>query len=239
MKRGLTAALLLSLAMVPATAQARDRDHRGGVGMSGLNANPTSLIAAEIALSQLARDKGQWKAMRDTAAPDAELLAPDPVDAEDWLKHRQPPPATRKWEPQTVWMSCDGSIGVVEGSWSQGKATGRFASVWQRQKKGDYKWLLRQDIAGKAPPAAASDMLSAIVAECPPRPAKPAGQERERSREVVVARADPLAGSSKDGTLTWRSGGNQSDAHRLVVQIRKNGSMETVLGAGPGIQPDG
>jgi len=200
--------------------------------MRGLNANPTALIAAEIALSQLAGEKGQWTAMRDTAAPGAEVFAPAPVNALEWLKRQENPPVATKWEPQAVWMSCDGSIGVVEGSWSQGEASGRFASVWQRQEKGEYKWLLHQDGADQAARTAPPDMLSAIVADCPARPARQAGGEQDSKRVgQAPAPVDALAGYSADKTLYWRSADDPSGQRRLLVGISKDGTMETVLGA--------
>jgi hypothetical protein len=227
------APVLFGVLLAAATlAQAQDRglprgertDRVPARSRTALNANPTAVIAAEIALGQLAREKGEGKAMRETAAPQAVMFAPEPVAAADWLKRQDDPPVAAKWEPEAAWMSCDGSIGVVEGSWTRGEATGRFASVWQRQEKGEYQWLLHQDGGDQAKRSEAPDMLSAIVADCPARPAR-----RNRAGDEA-APVDPLAGQSDDATLSWKSGNDASGRRCLLVRIAKDGVMKTVLG---------
>ncbi|MDG2003463.1 MAG: hypothetical protein P8J20_09045 [Novosphingobium sp.] len=241
MNRSLTAALSLLAALAPA-AQAQDRGLPRGErvdrvpardGMS-FRASPSAVISAEIALSQLARKKGQWKAMRDTAAPEAVMFRPEPVNAQAWLKRQGGKPVATKWDPQAAWMSCDGSIGVVQGTWSQGEADGHFASVWRRHEKGGYKWLLRlkgvEQSAATVPP----DMLSAIVADCAPRKKRPRTQPPDPKRKKEKVEPPPinaLIDFSVDKTLYWRSVTNASGARRLLVRIRKDGTMQVVLGA--------
>ncbi|MFM5895161.1 MAG: hypothetical protein ACKOQM_12130, partial [Novosphingobium sp.] len=124
-----------ALLAVPAAAQRReDRDARNGNG----NANPSAVIAAEIAFAQLAQAKGQWTAFKETAAPDAVLFTPAMVLAQAWLRNRPNPAHAVAWQPHQVWSSCDGSLMVTTGAWQNAGKTGWFTTVWQRQNKGGY-----------------------------------------------------------------------------------------------------
>ena len=241
------AALLLALAPCTTLAQPSGppgggkRDGGGPPG-GGSYANPSALIAAEIGLNQQIRDEGQWKAYRKTAAEGAELLAPDRIPVEQWLKdHKKNTPGTAESEPYGAWMSCDGSFGVVEGGWTKGDTSGHYAAVWQRQKDGGYKWLIRQAV-GREGPVSAPDMLSAMVAECvrPKQGARPNSDgppqgDRSRKRKPepeAAAPVNPESDYSRDHTLFWRSGRDEAGTPWLLVKIRKDGEMQTVLGNG-------
>ena len=63
MRNLLVAATMLAMIAGGAVA-ARERNRP-------LAANPSGFIAAEIAFSRLAQEKGQWTAFRETAAPEA------------------------------------------------------------------------------------------------------------------------------------------------------------------------
>ena len=84
-----------------------------------LSANPSAVVAAEIAFNRLAQEKGQWTAFRETAAKDAVMFVPQMANAQAWLKGRKDPPASVKWQPEKVLMSCNGSIGVTTGPWQR------------------------------------------------------------------------------------------------------------------------
>lgn len=219
--------------MAVGCASAQDRDIRPRRAY----ANPSALIAAEIGLHQLAEKKGLWKAYREEAAPGAELLVPDPVPAEPWLKGRAEPAELPGWQPYAAWISCDGSYGAVEGGWTEGGLSGLYAAIWQRQEDGSYKWLMRQRI-GQDRPVSAPDMLSAHVAECPPRrkaegtqPAPPAREKPGRGKnDKAVIAANAESDYSTDRTLYWRSGKDAAGTPWLLVAIRQNGTMQTVLG---------
>ena len=167
----------------------------GGDGLDrrGLRptANPSAVIAAELAFASLAQTKGQWTAFKDTSTGDAVMFVPQAVRAQDWLGGKPNPPVAVKWQPHQVWSSCDGSIGVTRGAWQGPQATGYFTTVWQRQRNGTYKWVLDQG-EPLAMPLDAPEMISAKVAECKPRPAPVAGLQ-----------ADRRTGQSDDGTLRW------------------------------------
>lgn len=245
MKRLIPLALLALAATVPAHAE---RAPRGGM-MRPL-ANPSALIAAEMAFARAAQDKGQWTAFAETAAPEAEMFEPRRVVALEWLKKRANPPVAVKWQAHAAWMACDGSAGVTRGAWAgEGSATGWFTTVWQRQKKGDYKWLLDQG-GPSASPIAAPDFLEGKVADCPARPepkgddAPPPAPERRPAKgapEMLPPLAGPLPalaapagadakdGRSRDGTLAWRSVVLPDGARDFTVWMWKDGAMAQVV----------
>ena len=128
-------------------------------------AAPT-VFDAERAFAQMAQDKGQWTAFRATAAPDAVMFDPQPVNAHDFMKDFIDPPKAMTWAPTQAWVSCDGSLAVDTGNWRRPDgATGYFTTVWKRQADGGWKWIYdggRPSTSGWAAPAA----LIAYTASC-------------------------------------------------------------------------
>ncbi|MFC0590127.1 hypothetical protein ACFFF7_11930 [Novosphingobium aquiterrae] len=217
MKRALLGLVAASIALSPALA--RDRDPGRGY------ANPSAVIAAEIAFAKLAAEKGQWTAFRATATKDAVMFEPHMVLAQDWLKTRIDPPKSVAWQPHQVWSSCDGSYAVTRGAWQREGSTGYFTTVWQRQKDGKYKWIMDQGDALPFP-MDAPEMIMAKVADCPPgyrgKSPKPA--------KVPPAPFDPAlrAGKSDDGTLTWTATVAPDNARRFIVTMVSAGQPVTV-----------
>jgi hypothetical protein len=126
MRRLLAAALALTLAGCGGSPdEFRNRP---------LAANPSAFIAAEIRFAQLAQEKGQWTAFRETAHPDAVMFVPERVRAQDWLKSQTDPAEAVKWQPHAVYVSCDGNSGATTGAWQKGSANGYFTTVWARDK---------------------------------------------------------------------------------------------------------
>ena len=225
MKRLLIAAVALAMGSGAAAQNRRGQDRNS-------YANPSAVIAAEIAFAQLAQEKGQWTAFAATAAPDAVMFAPKMVYAQVWLKGRANPANAVKWQPHEVWSSCDGSLVLSHGAWQGGKATGYFTTLWQRQKDGNYKWIVDFGDALKEA-LAAPEMLAAHVADCPERPrgkppmkfaAKPKG--KEALPPLNTARR---SGKSDDGTLTWVVTAEPDGARNLSVDWTKDGAVTPVL----------
>ena len=177
-------------------------------------ANPSAVIAAELAFAQLAQDKGQWTAFAQTATGDAVMFVPQPIQAQAFLKGRANPAVAVKWQPHQVWSSCDGSIGVTRGAWQGPKASGYFTTVWQRQKNGSYQWVLDQ---GTDLPMAldAPEMIAAKVAECRPLP-PPAVAASAVAAEMA---GDRESGTSSDATLKWDTAVATDCSRRFVVQL--------------------
>jgi len=192
-------------------------------------ADPADVITAEIAFARLAREKGHWSADRATAAADAVMFVPQRVRAAEWLHGRRDPPVPARWQPHEVWMSCDGSFALADGTWQQGTDHGWFASIWQRQKRGGYKWVL-QDGDRTKDADAASDTISAHVADCP-KPAdkakiavwnKPNAPGPDTTSERLTR------ANSADMTLHWETGDTPDGAHNLSVWMWKDGDMQQV-----------
>lgn len=166
----------------------RERDFR--------RANPSKVVAAELAFARAAQDKGQWTAFAEFATDDAVMFVPEAVVAQAWLKGRANPPQAVRWQPHKVWSSCDGSLAVTRGAWQRPDGSaGYFTTVWQRQKDGEYLWVMDQGDA-LAEPLEAPDMIGATSADCGTRPSQ--------APAIVNDATDTVrSGEAGDGTLHW------------------------------------
>jgi len=213
--------------------------------------NPSALIAAEVAFARLARERGQWTAFAATAAATAEMFVPQRTLAKVWLKGRANPAQSVQWQPHAAWISCDGSAGATLGAFQDGAAAGGqgwFSTLWQRQKKGDYKWVLDQ--GGDLPaPLPAPEFLAGKVADCPVHadrgPAAEGMSEARPQRRAELPLQRPLAGpipalaapagsdskdgQSDDGTMAWRSTVMPGGSRAWTVWLWQNGKMTEVL----------
>jgi hypothetical protein len=107
--------------------------------------NPTVILALDIAQNRLAQDKDAYAALGETAAKNAVIFVPEPVEAKPWLKAQSPLKNT-SWQPHRVFMSCDGKTGVTTGAIKWGNVDGYYTTVWQFFQKpdgtGDWRWVL-------------------------------------------------------------------------------------------------
>ena len=212
MKRLAAIALVAALA---ACASPRDRtDLRP-------TANPSAVIAAEMAFARAAQEKGQWTAFRQYATRDAVMFVPGPVNAQDWLRRQADPAEAVKWQPYQVWSSCDGSFVVgTGGATYPGGAQSNFLTVWQKQSDGEYRWVLDQGLPHSERPFAA-DTIGAAVADCPA--SRPGGRIEARRGE------NWRSGVSNDRTLEWDTQ-LDADCSRLVtVRMMQDGQLEEVF----------
>ena len=177
-------------------------------------AQPSAIVAAEIAFARAAREQGQWTAFRQFAAPGALLHgAKGPFPIEPWLATQTDPPEAVQWEPRAVVISCDGALAVSQGRYRdpQGKV-GNFVTVWERQGNGEYRYVFDAggDDVPQPPPrpkvedgdivVTSLDAVLGMVASCPrggseipPPPAIPVGEDGKTDARL-----------SRDGTLRWR-----------------------------------
>lgn len=189
-------------------------------------ANPSAVIAAEIAFNRLAQDKGQWTAFRQTAAKDAVMFVPQPTSAQGWLKGKVDPAHSVKWQPHKAFMSCDGKTGVTTGAaqWPDGQS-GYFTTVWQwfergSQGDGEWKWVLDHgDLI--ATPRASAEMIETKVASC-------------KGKAPAALNAPPVGaqmkmGFSRDQSLNWTWVVNPDGARTLNVQIWNGETSEVVI----------
>ena len=188
-----------------------------------LSANPSAVIAAELAFAQLAQAKGQWTAFRETSTEAATMFDPQPVNAHAFLKGKANPPSAVKWQPQAVWMSCDGIIGITKGAWQGAGQVGYFTTVWQRQSDGAYKWILDQgDTLREASPE--PEMIAARVADCPKRGSPQPPPQVASVRPGLTV----LAGASPDGTLVWETTVEPDGARNFSAALWHGGELEDV-----------
>jgi hypothetical protein len=199
------------------------------------SANPSALIAAEIAFNRLAAEKGQWTAFRETAAKEATMFVPDAVDAQSWLKGRANPAKSVSWQPYKVFMSCDGKTGVTTGAWQRPDGTvGYFTTVWQWQEKGkpdpklppnaltegEWKWVV--DHGDTLPsPFIIPEMIETKVASCKGRGGAPITAPAEGAKMKM--------GLSRDQSLNYSWVVNPDMSRTIEVNLWNGSGFDTVL----------
>lgn len=209
---GLALALLLAappILVQPVLAQPGPGGPGGPERMRRSYADPSAVIAADLGLSRIAREKGQWHALRDAAGPGAVVFAPRPFDAQAWLK-RRPESAPTRWQPRAVWISCDGGHAVSRGQWTRDGESGDYIAVWERQKKGEWKWLVH-DEGPAADLGEAPEMIAGRVAEC-------SGLPRRRPLDEMAMR-DAADALSDDRSLKWTVEVGSDCARTLSVAV--------------------
>ncbi len=250
-------ALLAGMAGAGAQAQLQLNPSFGGRDRFLSSADPSSIVAAEIAFAQLARKEGQWTGFRKTSDADAVMFVPGVVNAQSWLRKQKDPAQSVVWAPERIFVSCDASYAVSLGraAWPDGRKS-RFVTLWRRQANGSYKWMLDWGSNAPAPEGVDEAMVDGKVADCPARQAQgvsppvtgetPAQSEQREWREGAgrhkrpkppkyeVARiADPPPaigeGQSRDGTLHWQWTTAAQGARTLKVTVRYGGKLETVV----------
>jgi hypothetical protein len=116
-----------------------------------LAAAPAQSVAdAERAFAAAAQANGQWAAFRATAAPDAILWAPGPVNAQRFLATQPEPAVMLSWRPAHTLTSCDGTLAYSTGPFTRGGESGSFGTIWRRGADG-WRWLYDNGHDGGAP----------------------------------------------------------------------------------------
>jgi hypothetical protein len=200
-----------------------------------VRADPSRIIATELAFARAAQEKGQWTAFAQYATSDAIMFVPQPVDARAWLRRQQNPPQAVRWQPHQVWSSCDGSLAVTRGAWQRPDgSSGSYTTVWSRQRNEDYKWVMDQRDAS-AEPLSDPEMIQASVAECTPASttrARPRALPRATVRDQSCIAGGCSGGAvSADGSLAYEYSVAPSGNREIIVQLRQDGAMREVLRA--------
>lgn len=215
-------------------------------------ANPSALIAADIATTHAIERKGPGEGQAQTMAEGAQILLPPRQAAETTLRAKTLGPAHLR-QPDAAWIGCDGSYGVTRGHWTGGESGGWYATVWQRQrKKGNYLWSLTLE-APAALRGEADEFLIGLVADCParpdpagdggpvaaggPPPAKPDKNAPPVQRPLAgplppsdaPAGSDMVQGQSNDGTLAWRAAVLPDGARAFRAWLWKDGKMSEIV----------
>ncbi|WP_374407637.1 hypothetical protein [Pelagerythrobacter sp.] len=189
-------------------------------------ANPSAVVAAELAFAREAREEGQWTAFREFSTGDAVMFVPEAVNAREWLSGRADPPQPVQWQPHEVWASCDGSLSVTRGAWQRPDgSTGYFTTVWERQgRAGDnekYRWVLDQGDA-LAEPLARPDIIQTQVADC-------GGDGLPATAAPGANTATQGGGMSRDRTLAYAWTVAPDLSRTLAVTMLIGGAAEEVL----------
>lgn len=205
-------------------------------------AQPSRIVATEIAWGRAAREQGQWTAFEAFAAPGALMHGPDgPFVAAPWLAAQKNPDEAVRWRPRIVWMSCDAKMAVSEGRFRDPAGiVGSYMTAWARQADGSYKWSY--DVAApdnpQPPPRAdlpddeefdivvqALEAIKGRVADCP-NGEEPVGPI-EPWTGAVGSRGDDSV--SPDRTLRWSWFHEAPGIRAVKVAYWKDGAWETVL----------
>lgn len=204
-------------------------------------AQPSTIVATEIAYAKAAVRDGQWSAAADFAASGARLhIDEGPVDAATWLRGRTNPAIAKGWATRSVVMSCDGSVAATQGRFKDADGfVGTYLAIWLRQNDGTYRWVY--DVSGRDNPqpipevpeelpegaiiVQAIDTISGLVADCvrgarevPPPPAISLSVEGEQGASL-----------SRDGTLRWRWEHRDDGTKFISVAFYSGGKWKTAL----------
>ncbi|QKR98681.1 hypothetical protein F9288_02735 [Sphingomonas sp. CL5.1] len=184
-------------------------------------AAPQSAVEAERAFAAMAQARGQWTAFRAFAADEATMFAPQPVNAQAFLKPLADPPRSLSWSPSLSYISCDGTTAANTGPWRGASGGhGYFSTIWRRQPDGGWKWIVD---GGDSLPAPRAEVVEAKIrkAACgrprnPPEP--PLGVERKVG-----------AGASPDKTLVWWYEVARDGARAFAVRLWNGRAYDAVI----------
>jgi len=202
------------------------------------DAQPSAIVATEVAYARAAREKGQATAMEEFAGPTALLHGRNgPVPYVAIAGSIENPEQATAWGPRTVVMSCDGDLAVSAGRFRDPEGfVGTYVTTWVRQPDGSYKWAY--DVAGRDDPqpppkpepeegdivVTALDSIMGLVASCPPH-----GLEVPAPPAIPIGEGSGDARLSSDGTLRWRWEHGADGAKQVAVDYFYEGEWVTAI----------
>lgn len=146
-------------------------------------ASPAPIIAAERAFAADAAVHGWAASFRTTAAPEALMLSPGPVNAQEQLAQIQGNGSTNlDWRPAYAGIARSGDFGFTTGPFQSraraGQIIGHYFTVWRQQADGNWKWIFDggTDVADPGP----------IVAADADIPTLPVTLERAGSAQTAI-----------------------------------------------------
>jgi len=201
-------------------------------------AQPSTIVATELAYSRKASEDGYLKASRDYATEDALLHGRNgPVPFAALNSVPDDPNNSLEWSPRLVVQSCDGALALSQGRFRDASgAVGNYVTVWERQGDGSFRWSY--DVAGlddpqpaPRPPAqegdivvTAMDAVQGLVADCiPPDIASgpPTMMSDEEARGAVTL--------SPDGSLRWAWSHRSGGIKRIVADYYFEGEWQRAI----------
>ncbi len=218
----------------------------------GQRGEPGIVATADRAFARAAQEIGLWSAYRSFAASDAQLHLPDGVTpAAAWLAGRTDPETAPQWSPTAVWSSCDGSLAVSFGRYTDPDGTvGSYAATWARQDLGrnaldampsdSYRFTYKlrgPDNPQPPPPAPRVDAQAAgpdaiVVAAIGVIDGKVADCARGAMPAPPGAEAGGTTGPmtlSDDRTLQWHWVQDADGTRRLLVDYFREGRWQRAL----------
>lgn len=240
MAAGMTAAQAQPQQGQPQQSERPPQDRRAGPpqrppGQS--YANSSAVLVADIAFARLAKDKGQWTAFSETAAPDAITFFGGPMLAETWLQGRADPPEAARWDARRLFMACDGRTGAATGilQFPDGQQ-GLYTSIWMnlekpRAKKTRWKWVLNHG-ASVRPADLESDFIVSRTAVCTGNPKAVLGDVQMGPLAKGTAPVAPQssgARASADGTMVWRWAVQGDGSRTITIELWNGSAFDTVV----------
>jgi hydrophobe/amphiphile efflux-1 (HAE1) family protein len=171
---------------------------------AGREAAWRAVVATELAFAREAEARGTKEAFLAFLAEDGVVFQPGPVNGRSWWKDRPKQPGVLRWRPAFAAVARDGELGFTTGPWvfeappREGAPAappphGWFATIWQRQADGTYRFAADGGIGAGGP---APDLAAVAARESfRPSQADPAQDESVRvmSLEAMEARFLALA----------------------------------------------
>lgn len=219
----------------------RERIDRALQGAPG-EAQPSKIVATDIAYNRAAQEEGQYSAAKRFAASGAVIHGRSgPVDAITLLNTLDDPAEPLQWEPRSVWMSCDGQMAVGQGRFTKPDGiVGTYVTVWERQADGAYLYVY--DIAAPDNPQPAPrspepalqpgdivvealDSVQADIADCLK------GDEALPDVPAMAVRANIRTGFrwSRDRTLRWRWSHGENGVRSVSLDMLKGEEYQSVF----------
>lgn len=205
-------------------------------------AQPSTVVATEVALSQAEKEDGTLKAHLEFAAPGAIWhISSGTIDIAANLPRYREIEGTADWSTRTVVMSCDGALAIAMGRFRNRQGLyGDYLTTWERQRDNTYKFTYTTEWIDDPQPAprerspdgdivvTAIDAIQGLVASCPradaPVPPPPA---------ISLASDNPGAAQlSRDGTLRWRWEHRPDETKYVVVDYWYEGEWVRAIEEG-------
>jgi hypothetical protein len=223
-------AIIAAVASLSACAPSRPRPN--AVPQS---ANPSSIVAMEIAFSREAGEKGENATFRRYAAKDALVFRPQPVMFSEFSKGVTDSGPATKWQPHKIYMSCDGRTAVVTGAWQVNGANGYFTTVWLWHPKdrsdavakeqgtggeGEWKWIMRHGDALTAP-RPTPEIIETKIASCKGRANAPINAPDEGVQMKTMF--------ARDQSLNWEWQYRPDKSRTVTVRLWNGVDFDDVL----------
>ncbi len=202
-------------------------------------AQPSRIVATEIAFARAAREDGQWTAFKEFAAPGGLIHGRNgPVDALAFASALDDPDEAVQWGTRAVWMSCDGAMAVSQGRFRDPQGiVGTYVTIWERGADGQYRYTY--DVGTRDDPqpppreapregeivVTALDSVRADIADCARR-----GETIPGPPPLTIGEGyNEVAKLSRDGTLRWRWIHYDDGRRRVAADYLSMGSWKTAL----------